>query len=61
MLQKVMIEVESSKPLHTYGDGHIIVYDLSKRRYYVQTRNTFLKEQNDKIAELEKKFEKLKI
>lgn len=54
MIQKVMIDVDSSTPLHNMGDGHIIVYDMSKRRYYATTRESFMREQNLKIENLEK-------
>ena len=60
MLQKVMIEVESSTPLHSFGDGHLIVYDLTKRRYYATTREKFLNDQNAKIKIVEEDFERLK-
>ena len=60
MLQKVMIEVESGTPLHSFGDGHLIVYDLTKRRYYATTREKFLNEQNAKIKSVEEEFEQLK-
>lgn len=60
MLQKVMLEVESSTPLHNFGNGHIIVYDLTKRKYYATTREKFLSEQNEKIRIVEEEFAKMK-
>lgn len=53
MVQKLMIEVESEKLLPEYGDRHMIIYDSSKKRYYVTTRESFLREQNEKIKKLE--------
>lgn len=60
MIQKVMIEVDSSTPLHNMGDGHIIVYDMSKRRYYATTRESFMREQNLKVQKVEEEFEMMK-
>lgn len=53
MVQKLMIEVESEKLLPEYGDRHMIIYDSVKKRYYVTTRESFLREQNKKIETLE--------
>lgn len=54
MLQKIMLEVEASKPLNSYGEGHVIVYNAQRNNYYVTTRENFLSPQNAKIATLEK-------
>lgn len=54
MTQKMIIEVETSKPLSSYGEGHVIVYNAQKRNYYVTSRNNLLAPQNAKIGELEK-------
>ena len=59
MIQKMMIEVESSRPISSYGDGHILVLDGIKNKYYVTTREAFLYEQNKKIEDIKKKLEKL--
>lgn len=60
MVQKLMIEVESEKLLPEYGDRHMIIYDNVKKRYYVTTRESFLREQDQKIKELEIEMEKQK-
>lgn len=54
MTQKMIIEVETSKPLSSYGEGHVIVYNAQKRNYYVTSRDNLLAPQNAKIGELEK-------
>lgn len=56
MIQKIMIEVESEKPLTEYGDRHVILYDNVRNRYYVQTREKFLEAQNQSIEQLEKRM-----
>lgn len=59
MMQKVMIEVESDVPLHKLNDGHILVYDLTKRKYYATTRASFLREQDLKISKIEENYKQL--
>jgi hypothetical protein len=59
MIQKMMIEIESSKPISSYGDGHILVLDGTKNRYYVTTRESFLSEQDKKIKDLFESFDNL--
>ena len=56
MDQKVMINIRSSKPVTSYGDGHILVFDKNSGCYFPETRETFLQPQNNKIMELEKKI-----
>lgn len=58
MIQKVVLEVESEKMLSEYGDRHVILYDEKKGRYYVQTREKFLSEQNQEIKKLRKEIER---
>lgn len=58
MIQKIMLEVESQKPLPQYGDRHIIVYDAAKQNYYVTTRESFLKQQNDDIKNMSDRLDK---
>ena len=60
MIQKVVLEVESEKMLSEYGDRHVILYDEKKGRYYVQTREKFLSEQNQEIKKLRKEIERNK-
>lgn len=60
MIQKMMIEIESAKPVSSYGDGHILVLDGIKNRYYVTTREAFLVEQDKKINKLNENFSNLK-
>lgn len=57
MIQKVVLEVESEKILSEYGDRHVILYDEKKGRYYVQTREKFLSEQNQEMKKLKKRIE----
>ena len=59
MIQKMMIEIESKKPISEYGDGHIIVYNSAKRNYYVQSREDFLKDVNQKLDKVIESFSKL--
>ena len=59
MVQKIMVNVNCGKPLNSYGDGHILVYDKDSNCYFPATRESFLQPQNDKIKELEKKFSNL--
>lgn len=60
MIQKVVLEVESEKMLSEYGDRHVILYDEKKGRYYVQTREKFLSEQNQEIKKLRDEIERSK-
>lgn len=57
MIQKVVLEVESEKMLSEYGDRHVILYDEKKGRYYVQTREKFLSEQNQEMKKLKERVE----
>lgn len=59
MIQKMTIDIESTKPLSAYGSGHTLVYDEDKNHYFIVTREEFLKVQNDKIKNLNEKFYKL--
>lgn len=59
MIQKMMIEIEASKPISSYGDGHILVLDGTKNRYYITTRESFLSEQDKKIKDLFESFDNL--
>lgn len=59
MIQKMMIEIESAKPVSSYGDGHILVLDGIRNRYYVTTREAFLVEQDKKIENLNTSFSNL--
>jgi hypothetical protein len=56
MIHKVMIEVEADKALSEYGDRHVILFDATKKRYYVQTREKFLSEQNQEIKKLRERI-----
>lgn len=58
MINKLMINVKSDKPLSEYGDGHVIVYDKHKGYHYVQTYEQFMQPQNQKIKELEQELER---
>lgn len=49
MKQTVTLDVESSKPLHEYPDGYVLLYNKNKNTYYPITREAFLSPQNDKI------------
>lgn len=60
MIQNVMIEIESDKMLSEYGDRHIILFDKNKKRYYVQTRENFLSEQNQENNKIRKEIKDLK-
>ena len=57
MIQKLLIEVDAPMPLQSYGEGHVIMYNAQRGRYYVTTRENFLAVQNAKISELEKQNE----
>ena len=60
MIQKMILEVETDKPIERLGNGHIILYDNTKKRYYATTREQFLQIQDEKIENLRKEFEILK-
>ncbi len=49
MAMKLLIEVQSNKPLSSYGDNHIIAYDSNNKNYYVTTAESFFASQNNKI------------
>ena len=55
MVQKLIINVNANKPLDSYGDGHMLIYDATKKEYFVTSREAFLSPQNNKIKELEQK------
>ena len=55
MINKLILNVKTDKPLQEYGDSHIIVYDKSNKYYYVQTYSDFMNPQNEKIKQLENK------
>ena len=59
MIQKIMIQIKSPKPLDSYGDGHVLSYDKSSGCYFIETRDSFLQPQNMKIQTLEKRIESL--
>ncbi len=54
MIQKLLIEVDAPMPLQSYGEGHVIMYNAQRGRYYVTSRENLLAVQNAKISELEK-------
>lgn len=56
MVQKLIINVNANKPLDSYGDGHMLIYDATKKEYFVTSREAFLSPQNNKIKELEQKI-----
>ena len=53
MIQKLMINVESDKPLSKCGNNHVLLYDERKGRYYVTTKKALFEEQDQKIARME--------
>lgn len=57
MVQKLIINVNANKPLDSYGDGHMLIYDATKKEYFVTSREAFLSPQNNKIKELEQKVD----
>ena len=59
MIQKMMIEIESKRPISEYGDGHVIVYNEASKNYYVQSREEFLKQLNLKMDKMFENFTKL--
>lgn len=58
MVQKLIINVDANKPLDSYGEGHMLIYDAAKKQYFVTSREALLSPQNNKIKELEAKLEK---
>ena len=60
MINKLILNVKSDKPLQEYGDSHVIVYDKHNNYYYVQTYTEFMSPQNEKIKKLEKEIDDLK-
>ena len=59
MIQRMTIDIDSRKPLASYGDGHILVFDKEKNYYFIVTREDFLREQNNKIKLLDEQLKKL--
>lgn len=59
MVQKMVINVESSKPLSAYGGNCVLVYDNTKNQFYATTRESFLAPQNARIVELNQNFKDL--
>ena len=57
MVQKLIININANKPLDSYGDGHMLIYDATKKEYFVTSREAFLSPQNNKIKELEQKVD----
>lgn len=56
-MKQVIIEVDTNKNLNSLSDSEILVFNENKKCFYVTTRESFLKAQNDKIKELESKME----
>ena len=56
MIQKLVLDVESQKPIQEYGDGHVLLFNKSANRYYVTTRESLFSVQDAKIQELEQKY-----
>lgn len=55
MKNNLVINVDTDKNLANLNDGDLLVYNASKKCYYVTTREKFMYEQNVKIENLEKK------
>lgn len=47
------IDIKSNTPLHSLGDGHIMVYDENDKCYYATTREQFLRTQNKRIDDIQ--------
>lgn len=60
MAQKLVIEVDTNKPLSSFGDSHIIFYNEAQNKYYVTTYESFLKPQSDAIKKITLENETLK-
>ena len=60
MLQKMIVNIECTKPLSQYERNHILIYDNSTQSYHITTKEEFLKEHNEKFDNLILEFEKLK-
>lgn len=60
MGQKLVIDVETNKPLSSLGDNHIIFYNSSTNKYYVTTYESFLEPQKNAIEKIEKENKDLK-
>lgn len=60
MKQKIVIEVESEKPLSSYDNGHLIVFNKDKNNYYVTSREDFLRAQNEEIEKIKKDQEDIR-
>lgn len=58
MMQKLLINVESPKPLQSYGDGHVLLFNETSQNYYVTTREALFAVQDAKIKKIEEKLEK---
>lgn len=56
MVQRLILEVESPKPIQEYGDGHVLLYNKASGKYYVTTRESLFAVQDAKISSLENKL-----
>ena len=58
MIQDLIVKVDAPKPLNTYGDGYVLLYDAHKGCFFVTTREALFAVQDEKIKRLEAKMEK---
>ena len=54
------VEAKGDVPINELGDNHIMVYDNTKRSFYITTRESFLKPQLDEISSLKAEIKELK-
>ena len=53
------VDAKGDVPINELGDNHIMIYDNSKKCFYITTRESFLKPQLDEIAVLKAKVDHL--
>lgn len=51
------VDTKGDVPISELGDNHIMIYDNSKKCFYITTRESFLKPQLDEIASLKAKID----
>ena len=53
------VEAKGDVSISELGDNHIMVYDNSKKSFYITTRENFLKPQLDEIQSLKAEIKKM--
>lgn len=60
MTQKMILEIETKKPLNAYKDGFIIVRDDARDKYVAVEKEDFFSQINKRIDKISNDYESLK-